>query len=216
MIRILQHKLFWLTVLVSLAIAICCSPLAQTFEHAVLVDYFRHTHWGAALFIAAHVVSTMLGLPGTLLVVIGGSVFGLLWGTVWSVVGATLGAVAAFYVARYLLRDWIEARFAKSPLLQRLNCTLHHSSMTCVLAARLAPISPFSVVNFLFGLTQISLRPYVLGTLIGIVPGTLLYTWLGLAGKAALTGGSIAPLIGILAALAGLSAIPAILASGRQ
>ncbi len=215
MTRILQHKLFWLLALVSLALVVCFGPLGHRFEHAALVNTFQHTHWGAALFIVAHVAATMLGLPGTLLVVVGGSVFGLLWGTVWSVVGATLGAIAAFYVARYLLRDWIEARFAKSGLLQRLNCTIDRNSVTCVLVTRLAPISPFSVVNFLFGLTQISLQPYALGTFVGIVPGTLLYTWLGLAGKEALTGGSAVPLMMVVAALLGLSAIPIVTSSRR-
>ncbi|MGF1536467.1 MAG: TVP38/TMEM64 family protein [Elainellaceae cyanobacterium] len=215
MIRILQHKLFWILVLASLAIAVCCSSLFATFEHAVLAKHFQDAPWGALLFILAHIVATALGLPGTLLVLVGGSVFGLIWGTVWSVIGATLGAVAAFYMARYLLRDWIEARFSKSAMMQQLNDMLYHHSVTCVLITRLAPISPFSIVNFLFGLTQIPLRPYALGTAIGIVPGTLVYTWLGLAGRTALRDGSILPLALALAALAGLSAIPALVTRFR-
>ena len=210
MIRVLQHKLFWITVLISAAIAIYCSPLARNQDH--LTHHF-HADWGALLFIVAHVVATVVGLPGTLLVVLGGGVFGLVWGTVWSVVGATLGAIAAFYLARYLMRDWIERRFAQSSRFQKLNRTIGNNSFTCVLVTRLAPISPFSVVNFLFGLTKVPLRPYAVGTLLGIVPGTLLYTWLGITGKAALNGGSLIPLAAAIAALIGLSFLPSMLAA---
>ncbi|MEO0405903.1 MAG: hypothetical protein AAF289_00990, partial [Cyanobacteria bacterium P01_A01_bin.135] len=79
MLRVLQHKLFWLTALVSAAIAVYCSPLLRSQTH--LTHHF-HAEWGVMLFISAHVVATVVGLPGTLLVIIGGGVFGLWWGTV--------------------------------------------------------------------------------------------------------------------------------------
>ncbi|MGB3614188.1 MAG: TVP38/TMEM64 family protein [Elainellaceae cyanobacterium] len=214
--RILRHKLFWLALLASLAIAIYCGAGSFSLDRDQLHGHFQHADWGVALFIVAHIIATMVGLPGTLLVMVGGSVFGLLWGTLWSVIGATLGAIAAFSVARYLLRDWIEQRFATSRHLHRLNGTIGANSLVCVVVTRLAPVSPFSLVNFLFGLTQISLQPYAIGTLVGILPGTLLYTWLGIAGMEAIDGGSMVPIALAIAALLGLSVLPSLVASHRR
>ena len=76
------------------------------------------------VFMAAHVVAYAVGIPGTLLVVVGGAVFGLLWGTLWSVIGATLGALAAFLLARYLLHDWFKKRFYHKPVFKKINVAL--------------------------------------------------------------------------------------------
>jgi len=216
MTRILQHKLFWLALLVGLAIALYCGALPVSLDRHQLQGHFQHGDWGVVFFIVAHIIAAAVGLPGTLLVVVGGGVFGLLWGTLWSVIGATLGAIAAFYMARYLLRDWIEQRFARSRHLRRLNSTIGANSLVCVLVTRLAPVSPFSLVNFLFGLTQISLRPYAVGTLVGILPGTLLYTWLGITGVEVMRGGSMIPLGLAIAALLGLSVLPSLMTSSRR
>ncbi|NET48867.1 MAG: TVP38/TMEM64 family protein [Merismopedia sp. SIO2A8] len=163
---------------------------------------------GVVLFLIAHTVAAICGMPGTFLVVIGGIVFGLVWGTVWSVVGATLGAIAAFCVARYCLRQWVAQRFSQHIALKTINRLVQQNEWSCVLAIRFAPISPFSVVNFLFGLTGVPLKTYTLGTLVGIIPGTLAYTWLGVAGQDAWTGNGMTSLLIALVALAGLSAMP--------
>ena len=86
--------------------AIALSPigkdtLALLLNRAVLTDYFRNAGTGSIfLFIAAHMVANAIGVPGTILVVVGGAVYGLWWGTLWSVIGATMGAIAAFFLAR--------------------------------------------------------------------------------------------------------------------
>ncbi|MEO0828352.1 MAG: TVP38/TMEM64 family protein [Cyanobacteria bacterium J06635_1] len=159
-------------------------------------------------FIGAHIIATAFGVPGTVLVIVGGAIFGVFWGTVWSVVGATLGAIAAFCLARYLLHDWFKQRFSRSKRLQQVNQMMHHQGLSCVMALRFAPISPFNLVNFLLGLTSVPMRHYALGTLIGIIPGTLVYTWLGVTGRDALHGESLLPLILCLSFLALLSVIP--------
>lgn len=164
--------------------------------------------WGVVIFLVAHTIAAICGLPGTFLVVIGGIVFGLVWGTIWSVIGATLGAIAAFCVARYCFRQWVTQRFEHHVALQTLNQLVQQNEWSCVLAIRFTPISPFSVVNFLFGLTGVSFKPYAIGTLVGIIPGTLAYTWLGVAGQNAWTGNGMMPLMIALVALAGLSAMP--------
>lgn len=179
------------------------------FNQEAWVQYLeQHQTWSVVLFIVAHTIAALVGVPGTFFVFIGGIVFGLFWGTVWSVVGATLGAIAAFCLTRYCFRHWVEQHFTNHTAFKKLNRLLQRNDLSCVLAIRFAPISPFSVVNFLFGLTQVRLKSYTLGTFIGIIPGTLAYTWLGVTGRDALSGKGVLPLMLALGLLALLSALP--------
>ncbi|MEM9213614.1 MAG: TVP38/TMEM64 family protein [Cyanobacteria bacterium P01_F01_bin.150] len=198
--------------------AVCIGSLRNTavmarfgivFDQAAWVQYLnQHGDWSVAIFLVAHTVAALVGVPGTFLVFIGGLVFGLFWGTVWSVVGATLGAIAAFCLARYCLRHWVEQRFSHHTALKKINRLVKHNDLSCVLAIRFAPISPFSVVNFLFGLTRVRFKTYTVGTFVGIIPGTLAYTWLGVTGWDAWNGKGMLPLMLSLGLLALLSAVP--------
>lgn len=211
------NKKFWF-----LLIAVACfivggsfvgwNEAALLFDRKTLIDFFSMAKENPArsvsFFVLAHVVANAVGVPGTVLVIVGGAVYGLWWGTVWSVIGATLGAIAAFWLARYLMHDWFQTRFAQRPIFQKLNKTLCDKGFSCVLLIRFSPISPFNVVNFAFGLTPVHVKFYALGTLIGIIPGTLIYTWLGVTGAEALSGGSLIPLFCCLLLLMVLSALP--------
>ncbi|MEB3829703.1 TVP38/TMEM64 family protein [Phormidium sp. CCY1219] len=199
---------------VAIALVLCLlvswlTPLNRLFDRAFLTATLeRWGNWAVFLFVFIYVVATVVGIPGTVMTLAGGAVFGLLWGTVWSVIGATLGAIGAFWVARYLLRDWAERRFAHHPALARFDRAVTHYPLAFVLAVRFAPISPFNVVNFLFGLTSLHWIHYAIGTLFGIIPGTLAYTWLGVTGDRALRGGDRLPFFLALSAIALLSVIP--------
>ena len=171
-------------------------------------------HWRVVVFLAVHVVAAALALPGAAVAIAGGTVFGILWGTVWSVLGATLGAAAAFGLARRLGRTWCQRRYRRP--LAWLNRRLQGQGFWCVLTLRLAPISPFSVMNLLLGLTRVRFVPYLGGTLLGIVPGSLAYSWLGVAGYTALSGGAVLPLVGALGLLGLLSALPIAMGRGSQ
>ena len=93
---------------------------------------------------------------------------------------------------------------------------MKNQALACVLAVRFAPISPFNVVNFLFGLTGISVTPYAIGTLVGIIPGTLAYTWLGVTGVDALQGGDWWPVLLCLSVLTVMSLMPLFAQKYRQ
>ncbi len=164
--------------------------------------------WTVPAFITAHIIATAVGVPGTLLVVVGGAKFGLWWGSLWSLIGSTVGAIAAFWIARYLLKDWIRDRFAQRRIYRQLDQVMDTHSFNCVLAVRFAPLSPFNLVNFLFGLTSVPVSAYAIGTLIGIAPGTVAYTWIGLAGLEAIQGKGLWPLTLALGFLAVLSLVP--------
>lgn len=168
-----------------------------------------------SLFLAAHIIANAIGIPGTVFVVVGGAVYGLWWGTLWSVIGATLGAIAAFCLARYLLHGWFSNQFKHNVYVQKISHALCKKGFSCVLTIRISPISPFNIVNFALGLTPVSVRDYALGTALGIIPGTLIYTWLGVTGAEALSGGKLLPLFCCLMVLAVVSAIPLII-SRRQ
>jgi uncharacterized membrane protein YdjX (TVP38/TMEM64 family) len=194
-----------------LAFLIVCllGPFAALFNESSLTTFFKHLGFFAApLFVLFFTLATSLGFPGNVLSVAAGAVFGLVWGTVWSVIGATLGATGAFWLARNSLRQWVERRFGHHPMLQRLNQAIAHTPLNFVMAVRFTPLSPFSLVNFLFGLTPVNLKTYVMGTFLGIIPLSFTYSWLGVAGKQALNGGDRLPLVLALSVLSLLSLLP--------
>ncbi|MBF2036836.1 MAG: TVP38/TMEM64 family protein [Leptolyngbyaceae cyanobacterium T60_A2020_046] len=206
---ILRKPTFWLLVMLGCGIAIYGRQIRSLLDFQAVFGWLCVLgHWTVPAFVGAHVLATVIGIPGTVLVLAGGIKFGLWWGTLWSLMGATLGAIAAFWVARYLLKDWFRDRFGRHRLFRRMDKILDTHSFYCVLAVRFAPVSPFNLVNFLFGLTSVSTRAYALGTLIGIAPGTLIYTWLGRAGEAAIAGQGVGQLGLALLGLTGLSLLP--------
>lgn len=200
----------------AIALLLTVPPFNALLNYSILLHHLEQLgSWAVFLFVLAHIVAAVLSLPGTVLVVAGGAVFGLLWGTVWSVIGATLGAIASFLMARYLLRDWVMRRFQNYPMADWFQYLSDRQALSCVIAIRFTPISPFCIVNFLLGLTPLPLKPYALGTLVGIIPGTIAYTWLGVTGEIALQSGSIGPFMIALTVLALLALLPLFLKPRR-
>lgn len=207
-----QKTKIWIAIALFSCLIICLfGPLRVIFDVNFLTQNLCSLGvWAICLFICAYVVFTAIAIPGTVLTIAGGAVFGLFWGTLWSVIGATLGAIAAFLLARYLFGDWYCRKFKHSDTLKRFHQAVKRMPFKFVLTIRFAPISPFNVVNFLFGLTPIDLKTYSLGTFIGIIPGTLLYTWLGVTGRQAMSGGDRLSFFIALSFLALFSLLPLI------
>ena len=208
--KLLKNPRFLLAIALFGLLLLCYfTPLKALFDQKFLEQQLQQLgNWAAGLFVLVYTLATVVGVPGTVLTVAGGAVFGIVWGTFWSVVGATLGAIGAFWVARYLLRDWAEQWLGRHKALGQFNEAVRHKPLTFVLAVRFAPICPFNLVNFLFGLTPIRCLDYAIGTFFGIIPGTLAYTWLGLAGGTALRGGDRFPFFLALGFLTLLSVLP--------
>ena len=186
-------------------------------NEALLVDMVRQQGQYAPLFfVLLFTVATSLGFPGNVISIVGGAVFGLVWGTVWSLLGATFGAMGAFLLARSLLHKWFIRQFGHLTLLQRLNRAIAEYPFALVLASRFTPLSPFSLLNFLFGLTPIDLKTYSCGTFLGLIPLTFAYSWLGITGHAALNGGDRIPLIFALSLLTILSLLPVLTTKRKQ
>lgn len=169
--------------------------------------------WGSAVFVCLHVVATIIGVPGGVLTIVGGLLYGLVWGSLWSLLGATLGAMAAFWIVRHLARDGIERWLGhgkRRRLFLAFDAAIHRHPWSFVLLVRFAPIAPFNLINYLFGITKIHWLPYSMGTLVGIIPGVMVYTWLGAAGDQAMHG-QTGPLMIACCLLLGMSALPLLL-----
>ena len=144
--------------------------------------------WGAVLFIPLYAVWVTLLLPGVWASMLAGALYGPWWGSLVVFIGACLGAEMAFLLGRHWLRDWARRRLAAVPKLQSLEQAVSKEGLKLVLLTRLSPAFPFSLLNFAYGLSEVSLRDYNIG-LIGILPGTILFCALGaLAGDVARFG----------------------------
>jgi uncharacterized membrane protein YdjX (TVP38/TMEM64 family) len=139
--------------------------------------------WGPVLLAGAYVVACLLFIPGSVLTLGAGFLFGVVRGTIAVSVGSVLGATAAFLVGRTLLRGWIEKRMAAYPRFQAIDRAVGKEGFKIVLLIRLSPVFPFNLLNYAFGLTNVQLWQYVLASWIGMVPGTLMYVYLGSALK---------------------------------
>jgi uncharacterized membrane protein YdjX (TVP38/TMEM64 family) len=145
--------------------------------------------WGPVLFALLYVMATVLFLPGSILTLGAGAVFGLARGFVIVSISATLGATAAFLVGRYLAREWIAKKIEGNPKFAVIDEAVAREGWKIVALLRLSPVVPFNVLNYAFGVTRVSLRNYVLASWIGMMPGTLMYVYLGsIAGDLASAG----------------------------
>ena len=148
---------------------------------------------GGLVFIGIYILAAIAFVPGSLLTLGAGVVFGVVWGTVYVMVGATLGAIAAFLVGRYLARGWVSRKIADNPKFAAIDAAVARSGFKIVLLTRLSPVFPFNLLNYAFGVTGVTLRDYSLGA-IGMLPGVLLYVYIGsLAGDLAKIGMGMAP-----------------------
>lgn len=165
--------------------------------------------WAPLVFILIYAVATVLFLPGSVLTIAGGAIFGPWFGTLYNLLGATLGAALAFLVARYLAAEWVAARVGRGRL-GRLIEGVEQEGWRFVAFTRLVPIFPFNVLNYALGLTRIPWLQYVFATVVCIAPGTLAYTWIGYASVTAVRGGhNVAEAVLIaLGLLAGLLFLP--------
>lgn len=139
--------------------------------------------WGVVFYIGVYAIATVLFVPGWILTVGAGVAFGLFWGTGTALIGATIGATCAFLIARYGARSAVSKRFGKNKKFQAIDHAIGQQGWTMVGLLRLSPLVPFNLSNYLYGLTAIAFVPYVLATLVGMLPGTFLYVYLGTIGK---------------------------------
>ena len=135
-------------------------------------------------FIAIYALATLFFLPGSLLTIAGGFLFGPIWGTLYNLTGAVLGATVAFWVAKFIGAEWVKAKVGRR--LPWLLEGIAHSGWQFVAMVRLIPAIPFNILNYALGLTPISTVPYVLASMFFMLPGCAAYTYLGYLGETVL------------------------------
>ncbi|MCC7326559.1 MAG: VTT domain-containing protein [Burkholderiales bacterium] len=172
--------------------------------------------WAPLAFIALYAAATVMFLPGSVLTLAAGALFGAVPGALYSLTGATLGATLAFLVARYLAADWV-ARRAGGRLKQLIE-GVEAEGWRFVAFVRLVPLFPFNLVNYALGLTRIPLFAYAAASFVCMFPGALAYAWLGHAGRESLTGeaGAIRNALFALALLALVAFLPRLVRQYRQ
>jgi len=157
--------------------------LASLYEH--------HRLAMVAAFIGVYVVQTALSLPGAaILSLAAGAIFGAVPGTAYAVVGATVGATLAFLLTRYLFHETVQRRFGVR--LETINRELESAGLNYLLFLRLVPLFPFFLINLGAGLTQLPLRTFFIGTMIGIIPGGFVYCNAGASLASISTPGDVA------------------------
>ena len=200
--------------------------VGAVFWAAVYRDQFDATsldHWLTSLGIWAPIVhvllfavGTVVFLPGSLFALAGGALFGPVWGAILNLIGATLGASLAFLIARYLAGDWVTRKSGGQ--LKRLVDGVEKEGWRFVAFVRLVPLFPFNLTNYALGLTRIGFLPYVITSFICMAPGAIAFSWLGHAGKGALSGDASAIRYGLyaLGLLAVIAFVPRIIKRMRQ
>ena len=178
-------------------LAAIVAGLLLTAEYFNLQQLFRNAlAWiegadpiGPIVFFGLYIAACVLMLPGSILTLGAGAVFGVVNGSLLVSLSSTVGATAAFLVGRYLAREMVARRVAGNPSFRAMDEAVASEGWKIVGLTRLSPVFPFNVLNYAFGLTRVSLRDYMLASWIGMIPGTVMYVYLGsLAGSLAELG----------------------------
>lgn len=170
-------------------------------------QYVQAAGWMAPLvFIFVYICFTVLMLPGSILTILGGVLFGY-WGILINLVAATLGATMAFAISRYVSQDWVREHIIhddSTKVKQKINVLLasvNKNGWQLVAVLRLIPLVPFNLLNYILGLTTISLGVYCVTSAVFMLPGSFAYTYLGILGELALQGDSQKFVSGLLYAI---------------
>lgn len=159
------------------------------FDAAALEAWVQEAGVAAPLlFMLIYAVAAVFFLPGSVMTLAGGALFGPVLGTFYNLTGATLGAVLAFLVARYLASDWVADKTGGR--LKRLINGVEAEGWRFVAFVRLVPLFPFNLLNYALGLTKIRFLHYLLATYVCMLPGAFAFTYLGYAGREAVAGGA--------------------------
>jgi len=171
---------------------------------------------GPMVFMLIYAVGTVFFLPGSVLTLAGGALFGPVFGTFYNLTAATIGAMASFIAARYLGHDWVEKKAGGR--MKQLKQGVEGEGWKFVAFVRLVPLFPFNLLNYALGLTKIKFSHYSIATYIFMLPGAIAYTYLGYAGREAISGGEnlIQKIMLALALLAIVGFLPSLIGRLRR
>ncbi|MEK7841809.1 MAG: TVP38/TMEM64 family protein [Deltaproteobacteria bacterium] len=187
------------TWLKALIVAVIIIGLFAAFSYSDLSSRLRdvlawieNLGWiGIGAYILIYIAACVFLIPGSVLTLGAGVVFGVVKGSVIVSIASTLGATIAFLTGRYIARSWVVRQIEKRPFFRAIDEAISAEGWKIVLLTRLSPVFPFSLMNYALGLTPVKLKDYVLASWIGMLPGTVMYVYIGsLAGSLASLGGA--------------------------
>lgn len=135
--------------------------------------------WGFLVFTVIYILASIFLLSGAILTLGAGAIYGVVKGSILVIVASNLAAIAAFLVGRYLARGWVTKLIDKKPNFKVIDVAVAREGWKIVGLTRLSPIFPFVFLNYAFGLTQIPLKDYLIASCIGMLPGTIMYVYIG-------------------------------------
>jgi uncharacterized membrane protein YdjX (TVP38/TMEM64 family) len=198
------------------AIVLCLAAVVLPMREqiaALLAWVGRRGALSGALLCLAWIPAAVLLIPGSVLTLGTGFLLGAGWGLAVVSIGSTLGAAAAFFVGRWLGRDWVLERIGGHHRLGGVDGAIVREGFKVVLLLRLSPLIPYNALNYALSLTGIGLREYVIGSWLGMLPGTVLYVALGAGARsltAAMSGGGTRPAAWVALGAAGVVATAAV------
>ncbi len=162
--------------------------LARFFPLVDLIARTQHTvmqwgKWSAVCYPLLFALCNLLLLPGGILCVGAGFFFGLWWGFLIVLIGNAIGAAGAFIMTRSIARGWFLNRFGEKPTFRALGPAVEREGWKVIFLSQLHPLFPTSLINYLYGLTRVRFRTYMIWVLLGRAPGLFLYTYLGTLGQ---------------------------------
>ncbi len=200
-----KRGILLLTIICLVATALAMYLLGGTNSGKIQTWLTQAGIWAPVIYVTIYVIATVLILPSTALNLTGGAIFGPWIGTLWTSIGAVIAAIVAFAFTRTVGREIVAKRMGRS--WQAMDAELRQGGLFYMFAIRLLPIIPYGLVNFTAGLTSISFKDYIMGTIFGTVPGILPFVMLGSSGLKAIQTGDILPLLGALSLTGILTAV---------
>jgi uncharacterized membrane protein YdjX (TVP38/TMEM64 family) len=183
--------LFMAVLVMSLIVAARTFNIQELLLNAL--NWIESLGWlGVVAFIAIYALAAVLFVPGSILTLGAGFIFGVVFGSLYVFIAATLGATGAFLVGRYFARGWVSQKIEGNSKFQAIDKAVAKEGFKIVLLTRLSPILPFNLLNYAFGVTQVSLKDYVLGS-VGMIPGTIMYVYFGSLASSLATLGTNQP-----------------------
>lgn len=191
----LKSGIIWLTIICIVATGVGIYLLGGI-DQVQLQTWLKQAGiWAPIIYILLYTLGTILILPSTPLNMSGGAIFGPWLGTLWTSLAAVIAAVVAFAFTRTVGRDAIARKLAGR--WEAMDAEMRHGGLFYMFAIRLLPIIPYGIVNFAAGLTSIRFRDYLVGTVLGTVPGILPFVLMG-SGLRSLTTGNVLPFMAAL------------------
>lgn len=187
----MAHQRRWFLALIVLLVLAGAAAVYWAFDGVITAEALEARVaslgvWAPVGFVLLYGIATVAMVPGSVFDLVGGALFGPYLGSALNLAGGSLGAALAFLVARYIARDWVEARGGRRT--KSIVKNVDADGWQFVAFVRLVPVFPYNVLNYLLGLTHIPFHHYLLATIVFMAPSTVIYTWIGVAGREAIAG----------------------------